>query len=689
MKADYLSYRRATQMSVLGAGVQLLLGLVFLLYGLIRGDHSAVTASGFVLLGTPVWIALAMVFDQHRRERLEALEAEQFAASDAAGSSVFERGSDDLRVEERKLRFMHRWVLPAVSLGVGGALVVLGLLRFEGGRELISTLRPEDQRGWPMGIGLGSAFVAFVFARYAAVMARQKVWSALRAGAGFMAGTALMGLSIAVGHLVDIPSTDAILRYLPVVFCVLLVLLGAEIFLNFVLDVYRPRKPGEFGRPAAESRLLGFIAAPDRLAESIGEAINYQFGYDVAGSWAYRLLSRVVLRVLVPVALVVLWGMSSMAVIRPHQKGIVLRFGEFSRVIEPGLSFKWPWPIETVLIPEYVVRDATGKERFRTRTVTGVRTLQIGSLPQIDGTGPILWTNDHALEEVFFLVQPVSAGERSGGFGLAQMAIEVPVHYVIDDVEAYERLAPPGMRDRLLQAVAQRELMQYVSSTSVGDLLSDRRGQISAEIRRRIEAAFVRINPKNNGQPVVRVTLSGINGLHPPKDAAQAFENVVVAQQKFNARVKSAEAQAIETLSRMVGDVALAQELAAQIDRLREIPSTIGGEPNPAHAAAAEAIRDKLLRGGGRVAAILASAGADRWERHMQERGRLAAYEGLLGTYRASPAVFRAGMYFDALRQALAGARVFVVDNGIELEVQFDGQDRDTTAQIFDTQQPQ
>ncbi|QYU67721.1 hypothetical protein J4558_22960 [Leptolyngbya sp. 15MV] len=28
MKADYLSYRRATQMSVLGAGVQLLLGLV-------------------------------------------------------------------------------------------------------------------------------------------------------------------------------------------------------------------------------------------------------------------------------------------------------------------------------------------------------------------------------------------------------------------------------------------------------------------------------------------------------------------------------------------------------------------------------------------------------------------------------------------------------------------------------------
>src|ERR1044071_2766705 len=127
MKADYLSYQRATRVSLLGLLIQLALGLLLLLFGLFNRDKAAETASAFVLLGVPVWLALAILFDQHRRERIEAIEAEAFAASDAASSSVFEDRSDDLRVAAKRLRTLYRWMIPAVNLLVGGLLIGLGL----------------------------------------------------------------------------------------------------------------------------------------------------------------------------------------------------------------------------------------------------------------------------------------------------------------------------------------------------------------------------------------------------------------------------------------------------------------------------------------------------------------------------------------------------------------------------------
>ncbi|MEO0632431.1 MAG: hypothetical protein AAFY46_17140, partial [Planctomycetota bacterium] len=82
MKADYLSYKRATGVALLGAGIQVVLGSALLIFGLLRADEASITASIFVLLGIVVWVALAIVFDQHRRERIEAIEQENFAAED-------------------------------------------------------------------------------------------------------------------------------------------------------------------------------------------------------------------------------------------------------------------------------------------------------------------------------------------------------------------------------------------------------------------------------------------------------------------------------------------------------------------------------------------------------------------------------------------------------------------------------
>ncbi|MEX2079973.1 MAG: hypothetical protein WEC33_00010, partial [Dehalococcoidia bacterium] len=252
MKADYLTYKQATARSLLGLVIQLAMGLAMLLYGFLENDPSAVTAAAFVLVGVIVWLTLAILFDQHRRERVEAMEAEAFATSDAATSSVFEQGAQDLRVAAKRLRFVARFVVPSIGVLVGALLVAIGLYRFRLGMGFVSPdafaqssfTRPHSTVA--LAIGIPIAFIGFVFARYVAGMAKQKVWAPLRGGAAFAVGAAVLALALAVGHFVKIAGPDVVLRYLLVVIPAMLVLIGAEVLLNFVLELYRPRRPGEF-----------------------------------------------------------------------------------------------------------------------------------------------------------------------------------------------------------------------------------------------------------------------------------------------------------------------------------------------------------------------------------------------------------------------------------------------------------
>jgi modulator of FtsH protease HflK len=699
MKADYLSYQRATNRTLLGMVIQFALGLLLLFFGIYGRDHAAITAAGFVLLGVPVWLTLAIIYDLHRRERIEAVEAEAFAASDAATSSVFEENEGEHKVAARRLKTMYRLLLPAVSIGIGSALVLFGMWRFRSGRVLLGYEPSVDHRGWALAAGLAVAFVGFLFARYVAGMAKQKVWANLRGGSGFAVGSALLGLTLAVAYFIDIVGTDSVLRYLRVAFPAVLVLLGLEVFVNFVLDVYRPRKPGEYPRPAFESRMLGFAAAPDKLAESIGDAINYQFGYDVSSSWFYRLLTRSVWRVMLPVSIIVLWGMSSLAVIRPHERGLVLRFGEYKRIVEPGLNLKWPWPIETVEIPIYTRRDIQGRPEFVSRTVTGIRTLDLGKHPQT-GPGPILWTNEHlGGEEVLFPVQPdrrstqrpqrgPGEAEPDGGSDLALLAVEIPLHYSIEDVKAYESLAPAHMRDELLKAVAQRAVMQYLATQTVADLLGAKRNEMQPELRRRVEAEFARLRADGSGNSPIKILYVGIQGVHPPQKngTAQSYEKVVHAQQKYNANIKAAQAEAIRILTAVVGSVDLAQRIAAEIDTLDSMLQSRAAEDYEAVVEQRLKIREMIENAGGAAAATILEASAERWRRHMGERARLAAYQGQLGTYRAAPQVYRASLYLDAMKYAIADSRLYIVDSSTRLHNRLNLEDRESVSEIFSSQ---
>ena len=64
-------------------------------------------------------------------------------------------------------------------------------------------------------------------------------------------------------------------------------------------------------------------------------------------------------------ALLVLWALSGIYTVEPDEKAVVLRFGKVQDVVDPGLHYHLPSPIEVALVRSVtqVYRDEIG---FRT-----------------------------------------------------------------------------------------------------------------------------------------------------------------------------------------------------------------------------------------------------------------------------------------------------------------------------------
>src|SRR5271168_3866913 len=55
---------------------------------------------------------------------------------------------------------------------------------------------------------------------------------------------------------------------------------------------------------------------------------------------------------LIALAAVALWGFSGFFRVEPDEIGVVLRFGQFVREVQPGLNYHLPYPIESAITPQ-------------------------------------------------------------------------------------------------------------------------------------------------------------------------------------------------------------------------------------------------------------------------------------------------------------------------------------------------
>jgi regulator of protease activity HflC (stomatin/prohibitin superfamily) len=698
-QGDYLTYRKAATTAIIGLVIQLILTLTVFFYARSATDATGGIAAIFLLSGVLVWGVLLLVFDQHRRERIETMEAEQLAVSGAAAASAFENTGDEMRVAARRLAFMYKWIVP-------GTAILLALINIWFGFATYRNIEPgqintTDHAGWALAIGIAVAVVGFVFARFISGMAKVDAWANLRAGATTSVAAALVGVILGVGGFLDLAlGIDFVINYGPHIVSIGMMAYGAEIILNLLLDIYRPRKPGELPRPAFDSRFLSLLAAPDRIAENVGEAVNYQFGIDVTSSWFYQLLSRWILA-FIAIAVGIGWLMSSLVVVEPHERGLILTNGVISEPlfsiggeqgdgdVGPGLHVKWPWPFSTYETP---VSVGTGDEEVR--TTTGVRVLHLASNPPSEDNKPILWTENHTRSERLNIVQPErnqDTESRANGDGgastvaeLSLVAAEVPMHYVVRNVKLFDQFAAPGQREQVLRQVGRRVVTQYMGELAIDEILSTHRTTMPSELKNRLEQAYAQFN--NGAGAGIEILFIGINGVHPPTRVAPSFERVISARQNRESLVEEALKAQISELADVAGSVELAEEISEKLRELDALRRSAGSDSDEYIEAELE-VQRILERAGGEAGELILSASAKRWVRHMSERGLASLLQGQQEAYLAAPELYRSKMYFEALLEAMADARVYLTPAELEsLKVRLELQDKQAGTTVFDAE---
>jgi modulator of FtsH protease HflK len=88
--------------------------------------------------------------------------------------------------------------------------------------------------------------------------------------------------------------------------------------------------------------------------------------------------------------------------VRPDEQGVVLRFGQFDRQLTPGLNFRWPYPIETVYLPQVtrVNRVEIGMRATPTSSMFGGGSEVVRDVPEES----LMLTGDENIGDVDFVV---------------------------------------------------------------------------------------------------------------------------------------------------------------------------------------------------------------------------------------------------------------------------------------------
>jgi len=359
-------------------------------------------------------------------------------------------------------------------------------------------------------IFIGLSFGSFFLYRFQDMMGRKEDSAALRADSlhnqADMAISLLTGLSLILyyfGYNID--------RWVSVYIALFIFSFAVEMLLNVTISIFQ----GSTGL-TAEYRFTDICRAAlrPRTYTRLLAAVSQYFSFSNKGrarieSIPIRLVSLRRWLVRVTVTVLVLGVLQSIFyTVGIDEQALVLRFGQIvepDRVMEPGLHWKMPWPVDQV-------------HRVRSR-----RLFSLAAGNTADANTPMIWQIDHGDTTTFI----------SGDNNL--FLPYLILHYRIKSPQDYYLSYRSGSADRLLEYEANRILTQTFVSKNYYDIALFDRRQWTAVAQRDLQH---RLDEMNAGLEIVSFCL---RDLHPPKDIAASYENVVAAYQNQEQSLNQAQ----------------------------------------------------------------------------------------------------------------------------------------------------
>jgi membrane protease subunit HflK len=216
----------------------------------------------------------------------------------------------------------------------------------------------------------------------------------------------------------------------------------------------------------------------------------------------------------IPIVILVIWLLSGFYQVQPNEEAIVLRFGAYNNVTEPGLHYHWPYPIEEV----------------RKVNITQERSINLG-VQETRDLNANTFTESHML-----------TGDEN------IVDINLTIVWRVDNAKDYAfNMQNP---DQTVRVAAQSVLREIVGQSQMLPIISGDRGKVEDETKEELQKV---LNEFGAGIKIVRVKLQKAD---PPKQVVDAFNEVQRAKADMERFKNEAEAYRNEVLPKSRGEAA-------------------------------------------------------------------------------------------------------------------------------------
>lgn len=213
------------------------------------------------------------------------------------------------------------------------------------------------------------------------------------------------------------------------------------------------------------------------------------------------------------VLLGLLYAGSGFFTVAQDEKGVVLRFGAFSRVVDPGLGYRLPWPFE---------------ELYRVKVAT-VYPMSVGYKiqDQLRGIPP----------------QEKEMQWLTGDTNLINIRLDIQYN-VSDPVQFLFRTEEPRF---LVRRAAEATLTEWVGSRPIDELLTYGKVELARQVREQVQNL---LDQYKAGLSILSVN---VEALEPPEQVISDFNDVKSAERERERAVIEAEGYRNNLLAETVG----------------------------------------------------------------------------------------------------------------------------------------
>ena len=213
------------------------------------------------------------------------------------------------------------------------------------------------------------------------------------------------------------------------------------------------------------------------------------------------------------IGILVVWLLTGIYIVGPDEVGVIRTFGEYTRVTQSGLNWKFPSPIETANTPK-----VTEVKRIE----FGFRSLKNGQYRTVEKESLML-TGDENIVDAEMIVQ---------------YKIKDPVQYLFNIVEP----------ELTVREAAEASLRTVVGRNKIDETLTTGKFTIQEETKIQLQNI---LDKYESGIHVVAVQLQDVS---PPKEVIGAFKDVASAKEDKNRMINQAEGYRNDVIPKARGE---------------------------------------------------------------------------------------------------------------------------------------